>query len=372
MRESVADRRVISAAMLPHVERTTMRAPRSLLHVVAVLPLLLVGCVEPLQNGGVTIVGDPSARLGALCRFRHGTDDGFCVNEAPELKPARARRMTGANDGLRGPFATGRAGDYMLENEEIAVVIARPGPDGGTPRGGALVDAADARTRIDALGQVLASFGGTENHAVYDEIKTGAVDDGSAYVEVLGHALATPTILVTTRYALAPGSRVVMITTTLLANGAGDIHGLDLGDTVTWGGAASSAPGAQTQGGDSVAPDAAGAPPRSVEGVAPDAAGAPPRSVEGVAPDAAGAPSRSVEGVAPYLFGVGHGAAYALVKDGSPFLFRSDTSSSVAVLERGVTLSPARPVEYTRMLLVAPRGDTAALAAELVYLGGGP
>lgn len=326
--------------MLPHVERTTMRAPRPLLHAVAALPLLLVGCVEPLQNGGVTIVGDPGARLGTLCRFRHGADDGFCANDAPEIKPARVRRITGPNDGLRGAFATGRAGDYLLENDEIALVIEQIGPRGESARGGALVDAADAKTRVDALGRVVASLGGAEELAVYDQIKVGTGSEGSAYVEVEGHALATPAIHLTTRYSLAPSSRVVTITTTLLDAESDEIRGLELGDAVTWGGATGGAPAA---------------PMRSEEGAPPEAAGvAAPR-----------------ESVASYIFGVGHGAAYALLKDGSPFLFRGDASSSVAVLERGVTLSPSSPLEYTRMLLVAPRGDTAALATELFYLGGG-
>ncbi len=321
-----------------------MRAPRPSFRAASSLLLALgvAGCAPPLQNGGVTIFGDPGTRLAALCRFRHQTNDGFCSNDATEVKPARTRRIAGPDDGLRGRFATGRTGDYVLENDEIAVVIDQLGAGQGIARGGGtLIDAADARTRSDALGQVVASFGGLENQAVYEAIATGSGVDGSAYVQVEGHAFGTPTLRVTTRYALTPGSRVVTMTTTMLDIGDSEISGVDLGDAVVWGGAASGAP----------------APPAHVGG-APGG-------------DEPGLQARAGESAASYLFGVGEGVAYALVKDGSPFLFRSDASSSIAVLERGVTLSPSKPTEYSRVLVVAPRGDTAAIATELFYLGGG-
>jgi hypothetical protein len=321
----------------------TMRAPHPFLRAVPafLLALTFAGCAPPLQNGGVTIFGDPGTRLATLCRFRHHGDDGFCANDTPEVKPARTRRIAGPNDGLHGPFATGRAGDYVLENDEIAVVIDQLDGGQGIPQGGTLVDAADARTRRDALGQIVASFGGPENHAVYEKIATGTGSDGSAYVQVEGHAIATPAMHVVTRYALTPGSRVVTITTTLLALGDQEITGLDLGDTVLWGGATSGAPAPQRQEGDAAKGDDPGPQPRDGESAA------------------------------PYVFGVGEDAAYALVKDGRPFVFRNDASTSVVVLERGVTLSPSKPFEYSRALVVAPRGDTAAVATELFYLGGG-
>ena len=42
----------------------------------------LAGCFEPIQSGGVMIVGDPSERLGALCRYRGS--DAFCASDAPD------------------------------------------------------------------------------------------------------------------------------------------------------------------------------------------------------------------------------------------------------------------------------------------------
>ncbi|MBK8253532.1 MAG: hypothetical protein IPK82_12800 [Polyangiaceae bacterium] len=46
------------------------------------------GCFEPIQGGGVVIVGDPAERLAALCKFHHAGDGEFCAEEtaeAPEI-----------------------------------------------------------------------------------------------------------------------------------------------------------------------------------------------------------------------------------------------------------------------------------------------
>lgn len=40
----------------------------------------ITGCFEPIQSGGVVIVGDPAERLGVLCRFKQG--GSFCGSEA--------------------------------------------------------------------------------------------------------------------------------------------------------------------------------------------------------------------------------------------------------------------------------------------------
>ncbi len=42
----------------------------------------LAGCFEPIQSGGVMIVGDPSERVGALCRYRAGGSGAFCPSDA--------------------------------------------------------------------------------------------------------------------------------------------------------------------------------------------------------------------------------------------------------------------------------------------------
>jgi hypothetical protein len=65
---------------------------KGLLHLA--LPLIaltsLAGCFEPIQSGGVIIVGDPSERIGMLCRFRHrdAASDSFCQSQAPAEEQA--------------------------------------------------------------------------------------------------------------------------------------------------------------------------------------------------------------------------------------------------------------------------------------------
>jgi hypothetical protein len=55
------------------------------------LPLIaatsLAGCFEPIQSGGVVIVGDPSERLRVLCHYRGG-DESFCGEEEAPAAPA--------------------------------------------------------------------------------------------------------------------------------------------------------------------------------------------------------------------------------------------------------------------------------------------
>jgi hypothetical protein len=49
-----------------------------------------IGCFEPLQSGGVMIVGDPADRIAAMCRFRHRDSvSELCGIEASEGETAR-------------------------------------------------------------------------------------------------------------------------------------------------------------------------------------------------------------------------------------------------------------------------------------------
>src|SRR5262249_52391723 len=103
--------------------------------------------------------------------------------------------------------------------------------------------------------------------------------------------------------------------------------GLPLGDTVLWGGAANSAAGM----GEAFRGDA----------------------------------------MVPYVFGVGEDVAYALVKDGDAFPSSNGPSWIIVALVRGASLPPGKGMKYERAFLVAPRGDTAAVATELFFLRGG-
>lgn len=302
----------------------------------------LAGCFEPIQSGGVMIVGDPSERVGALCRFRHreGGSGSFCASDATahEEAPAaaRVRRMESAAEGLKGQHASGTRGDYLLENDEIAVVISHPdSAEALLQSGGHVVDAGNAKDRVDALLWMATAFGSLRHQPAYETITSGAEGDGSAWVEVAGHEVGDDgphrTLRIRTRYTLAAGARALAVATTLQNAGTEGPASLDLGDVVCWGSARPDAPG-----------------------------GGLPRRLD-----------ETTETTSAYLFGVGDGVAYAIAADGRPFFATRDTRRSDVVFRRGEAIAHPAKVTYERLLVVAPRGDTAAVASELFFLSGG-
>ncbi|MEZ4297694.1 MAG: hypothetical protein R3B70_22245 [Polyangiaceae bacterium] len=318
----------------------TMRAAVRFL-LASIVPAATVGCMEPLQSGGVDILGDPSERLGSLCKFRRQTD-GFCASGEEEQAGAgaRVRRMTKAEEGLRGPYASGQAGDYLLENNEIAVVISRVDRTVVSSLRGALLDAGSARDRVDALGAMRAEIGDGTGTPAYDAITSGVGADGSAWVEASGsrlHGSEAMGMRVRTRYTLAPGARAVIVSTAVEGAGDGGPEAIDLGDQICWGGATPGAP-----------------------------AGALP---VGVAIDPQG--KEALRFNAPYVLGVGAAVGYAVTADGSPFTSVHVGPCTTTQLARGRALTPGATVSYERLFVVAPRGDTAAVATELFFLAGG-
>jgi hypothetical protein len=298
----------------------------------------LAGCFEPIQSGGVMIIGDPSERVGALCRFRRKdlATDSFCSPDAPAAAQngARVRRMASAAEGLQGPHASGGAGDYLLENDEIAVVVSQPSSRRAPfESGGHIVDAGSAKDRVDSLESMATALGSPQKHPAYDAIFSGVERDGSAWVEVRGHEAggdgAHATLRIQTRYTLAAGARAVAVKTTAESTDAAGPGALDLGDVVCWGGARAAAPGASLPQGE------------------------------------------VTETNAPYVLGAGGGAAYAIAADGRPFFAVHDASCSRVAFTRGAAVAPLAATSYERMLVVAPRGDTAAVASELFFLAGG-
>jgi hypothetical protein len=59
----------------------------------AVSGLAGAGCMEPLQSGGVMIVGDPSERIAAMCRFRHEGKVAACFEVGEEEGEAAAESV---------------------------------------------------------------------------------------------------------------------------------------------------------------------------------------------------------------------------------------------------------------------------------------
>lgn len=291
----------------------------------AALALACATCAPPAQNGSIVVSSGAAERLGVLCRWgRGGAEQGaLCPTAEGAARPARVRRITVPADALSGPLAAGRRGDHVLENDEIAVIVEQLGPGAGLAEsGGHILDAADARARRDELGQIVARVGAPPRQVTYGELATGAGEDGVAWIEVRGRGGAGGALAITTRYTLGPRDRAVVITTSVHNDGGAPIEGLDLGDVVHWGAAEPMAPG--------------------------------------------GAPGSRGEHVGAYVAGVGTGVAYALATaDGAPLRARSGPGFSDATFARRAALPPGGRVEYQRILAVAPRGDTLAVATEL-------
>lgn len=251
----------------------------------------------------------------------HGTGSG-----AP---PARVHVMR-AGEELGGPNATGRPGDYLVENGEVAFVIDQLGTNAGAGfavGGGNLVDAADARARKDELGQLMTYFGRFPRQGVYEAIDTGVLADGSAYVEAKGHELSDPKVAVRTRYTLHPNDRALLIETTLENRGDRASLLLGLGDAIQWGGA---------------------------EKFAPDRG----RGFKG---DSHGS----------FLAGIGRLASYAIASTDGAMNAHSGPAWSDTQQVGRTDLAPGRSVHYARVFLVGPRADVSGIVAELTKTAGG-
>src|SRR5204862_7205184 len=96
----------------------------------AALLVLAAGCGAPVQRDALVIAPGAGARLAIAMRYGYGA-----LKDVP--RPAEVRRAVTPEQLLEGPGATGRLGDWVLENGGVIAVIARPD---GTARGGKLVD----------------------------------------------------------------------------------------------------------------------------------------------------------------------------------------------------------------------------------------
>jgi hypothetical protein len=245
---------------------------------------------------------------------------------AGDAKAARVHVMT-AGEELGGPNAIGRPGDLILENDEVAFVIDRLGSSTGfAESGGNLVDAADAHTRKDELGQQFTYFGTFPRQGVYDALSSGTSGDGSAWVEAKGRELYEPALAVTTRYTLHAPDRALLLETSLENTGDHPVDGLSLGDAIQWGGAEKIAPGKA-------------------------------RGFKG--------PSSG-----PYVGGVGRFTSYAITSTEGTIDAVSGSTWTDTAQRRGVTLASHEKTSYARVLIVGERADTSSLVSELARSAG--
>jgi hypothetical protein len=286
----------------------------------AVLALALVGC-PPHEDvtPEVRVVPGAAARAAWIGRAR--------AAEA-RAEPARVHPLR-PGDELGGPNAIGRPGDLVLENGEVIFVVdgLAGGGIGFAESGGNVVDAADARVRVDELGHLGTFFGTFPRHAVYDHLESGQTEDGAAWIEARGHDLDDRAVSVVTRYTLRGGDRALLIETTLGNGGAAPVK-LSLGDAVQWGG---------------------------LEKFSPDRG--------------AGFRGRSS---GPYLAGIGRGASLALTSTDGAIEAISGGAWSDTVQQDGVEIAPGKSVQYARVLVVGQRPDLASVVSELSRAAGQP
>lgn len=292
--------------------------------------LVLSACAPPIQNGGVYVVAGAGDRFSLLCKFRKGGEDAGNLCESPEanVPPARVSRLKSSEDALRGPLATARPGDLVLENNEVVFVIAQMGAQGGVSEGGAVIDAGDAHLRGDELTAFRPCAGAAAGDAVYDQIKSGVDADGTAFVAVSGHDRARPGLEIHTRYSLGPLDRTLMITTDIQNKDEKTIGPSDFGDRIHWGSTRAVVPGET--------------------------------------------PGISGDRKSMYVGGVGHRISYVIAPvNDADIVSSTRPGHSDLTFERNAVLAPGATLRYERVLSIAPRGDAVAIANEFFFLQGG-
>lgn len=180
---------------------------------------------------------------------------------------ASAAVMATDADGIAGQFSQGRAGDVLLQNDRIRVVIQKPGRHiGPTPYGGFLIDADIQRTTPgqDSFGRFafFYAFGRTVNASDVEVVADGS-NGGPAVVAVTGTDVENDYVNVqnvigdffpgtklvvdpnkplpvraTTYYVLSPGESRVRVLTNFCNDGNTPVQ-IPLGELVEQGGTSS-------------------------------------------------------------------------------------------------------------------------------------
>jgi len=189
----------------------------------------------------------PRAGAGVLAVF--GIALAGCGDAAPH---ARAQRIGALDEAIGGPHAIGRIGDFLLENDQIRLVIADTGVDPRDPSkstlgrvnttfGGTLVDAdlrrvgGDGARGNDQLAELLPGFVFSIINPTSVAVTASGDDGNSAEVTVTGTPsdllqmvyllnvglVGATSLELTQRYRLAPGKRYVEIETTLKNTSSG-------------------------------------------------------------------------------------------------------------------------------------------------------
>ena len=296
--------------------------------------LFLAACPRPTD-------GDPQIAISPGLQDRLNLAGGRGLPKQPAIPPRSARPPMQASANARahaqpmkaggelgGPNATGKPGDWVLENDEVVFVIdALTGGGGFAESGGNLIDAADARVRKDELGQVFTYFGTFPRQGVYTSLDAREDPDGTAVVTAHGRELHDPMLEVHTEYRLAGSDRALLIKTTVKNTGTAQVVLPALGDVIQWGG---------------------------VEKVATG------KAVGFKGPS-----------TGPFIGGVGRFASYAVTSTDGEIAAISGAAWSDTEQRKSVAIEAAASVSYERVFAVGERGDVASIVSELTKASGG-
>jgi len=140
---------------------------------------------------------------------------------------------------LSGDYADGQVGDYMLENDLIAVLISDMGhTEYYGISGGNILDAGSSTDRIDALAELYTYFDDVwPRQADYSSIDI--TDDGSgggqATIRVTGIDSDDASLTVVTDYTLNDGAKYVTMVTMITNTGGSTHNDFEMGDGFHWG-----------------------------------------------------------------------------------------------------------------------------------------
>lgn len=220
-----------------------------------------------------------------------------------------------------GPLVGAHLGDFRLENELFAVVVAGI----GRPRGGALLDGFLRKGGADGLGSVAPVLG--RRRLVTPSFERLEMEElgGAVTLRLSGADPVQPAVAVIHEYTVHPRSPYLRITTTLKNRGETVVLQYRVGDRIEWGAALPFAPGI----------------------------GRNPR----------GTPSLA------WIAGWSDGASYAYYRRGSAMAGALDGSVSTVVLDT-LELQPGKQVEVQRLLAVGGGGHLGDLLPHILEAQG--
>jgi len=228
----------------------------------------------------------------------------------PAQKPAQVQRIERTDQLLGGPLASGEIGDFRLENDRFAVVVANL----GHPLAGALLDGCLREAGADSLRSLAPVVGRTRlTMPRFERLELEELG-GTVTLRLVGTDERQPDVQLTHEYTLDARSPYLRITTTVKNRGAQTLLQYRVGDRIDWGATLPFAPGV----------------------------GRMPR----------GTPSLA------WIAGWSEGASYGYSRRGTAMSGALEPQVSTVVLDT-LEVAPDAQVEVQRLLTIGPGGQIA-------------